>query len=1176
VQRSYEYDDCNTDGLAGSTICHEVGNRRLKKETTCYGAASPSTGACLTGLSHTVTYKNLTGRDWDNANGRHYNTEEHSGSLGNDTRTVTTYWAPSVSPWLPNLYTRKTDTQGSSVQDHYFEFDTGNGFARGEFLYDSTRRIVFLTCRYNDGFGSVGQDFLATYPGQTSAPPNNTCSIYYPAYPTVAVGVNGDAFGKAYTHRNGLLLSARWMKDPVTPAGWYVKNFFRDFTTGWILASSDSAGVTTGYFYDSLGRVATIAPAEEAATTVDYPSPNETKATRDGGPGLSTLQQYLYDGLGRTGREIRQMPASSSSRYALKLTRYDGAGHASFESEWTGCDSLAACASASPSAGTTSSNFDPTGRPQSIRKADGATTTISYADGTSLYSNTQKSMSTGNINGTCSSGCTGGSSSTTTFRYDAFGRLIRVTEPGGSDTTDYEYDVNGKLTKVTQGTQIRSFFYDPAGNLRSETTPEKGTVTYDSYGSLGNLLSETEPGSLTLTRSYDFARRLTGVVSGGLRYLTNCYDGAVCADGYPAYFGGSRPLGKLTRRIGFNPSSPSTPTVTDDLNYSGSGGRLSAQITAIAGGTSLTTTQRWDYNALGLIAHHHHPRQEGEAPFAVSIDYDAGLPVAQYVNGIPMVTPVRYQPSGSLASYTTGIGIGHNVTTTIGQDSSTLLPRPTSISTSGASSNFATGTYSYDGAGNIMAMGSDSFSYDSRSRLISAALSGAGSQTYTYDRYGNLLTKGGNTFCSGSCANNQVSGASYVRGNLTAFAGQTFAYDGLDRMTSNNSSGFLWSYLYDGSDERIGKIPPSGSWNFTIRDEGKRVVSEYSATTIARDNVFVGSQLVLAYANAQVGASGPVWTYYASDHLGTPRLVTDASGTSVESRRYWPYGDAVPTQSPFESLRFASMEFDAEGGTAGGLASDRYYDHARSHVAGVGRFFSADKLGGRAENPQTWNRYAYALNSPIGLLDTDGRQPTAFQEASAKIAQIADTIAFTAEAFAAVPFQGEAISQAAGLVGLAAQTLNLGTATGEAIGAGGDAFTLTNAIASDVLTASLFTFTVAGGARSAGVGAPKILFRGFGDEGPGFAPGKPGSRPFGASWTDVDPRTVPNFRDAAGLPNQNTGRFVIEGKLINRKGVVKTTAKALHGNKGGITEYVVPNPESQIRVTRVEGVNPPF
>src|SRR5262249_29806768 len=170
-------------------------------------------------------------------------------------------------------------------------------------------------------------------------------------------------------------------------------------------------------------------------------------------------------------------------------------------------------------AGTTSSDFDPTGRPRTIRRADGATTTISYADGSSLYSVTAKAVTTGNVNGSCSSGCSGGTSSTTAYRYDAFDRLTSVVEPGGSDVTNYAYDVSGKLTQVTQGTQTRTFAYDAAGNLRAESTPEKGSVSYDIYGGLGNLLSETEPGGLAIDRSYDYAGRLTGVIAGGQRYL---------------------------------------------------------------------------------------------------------------------------------------------------------------------------------------------------------------------------------------------------------------------------------------------------------------------------------------------------------------------------------------------------------------------------------------------------------------------------------------------------------------------------------------------------------------------------------------------------------------------------------------------------------------------------------
>jgi len=969
VRRTYEYDDCNGDGFPGGTDCREVGNRRLQSETTCYGPATPA-GSCSTGLAHTVSRSNLAGRDWDSANGRHYNIEQHSGTLGSDARTTTTYWTPLVSPWLPNLLERRTDTMGSSVRDEFFDFDPTNGFSRGDFLFDAARQMVFLHCRYKDAAGSIEKDFSATYPGWPSAPRHDACSYYYPTYPTVAIGVNGDAFGKTYTYRNGLLLSARWMADPSTPAGWYTKNLFRDLTTGWILASTDSSLVTTNYFYDSVGRVTAIFPNGEAATRISYDSATQTTATRDGGPGLTSVQRYLYDGLGRVGREVRLSPGSSVSPYSVRRTDYDPAGHETFLSEWIGCGGLATCASAAVTAGTASSSFDPTGRPQSIRKADGATTTVSYADGAALYSVTSRSVTTGNVNGACSNGCAGGTSSTATFRYDAFERLTRVVEPGGADATDYAYDVNGKLVRVLQGVQTRTFDYDAAGNLRAEATPEKGSVGDDVYGSLGNVLSETEPGGLAVTRTYDFAGRLTGVVSAGQRYLTNCYDGAACADGNPGFWGGVRPLGKLTRRIGFNPLSPTAPIVTDDLEYSDSAGKLSSQTTSVSGGSSLTATQRWQYNGLGLVAHHYHPRSDGSSPFAVSIDYDAGLPVAEYVNGIPMVTGTRYQPGGTLWTYTTGIGIGHDVTAQVLEDASSLLPRPARIfaTAQGVSTPaFDTLNYGYDGAGNIVAMGPDTFSYDNRSRLVAANLSGIGSQAYSYDRYGNLLSQG-NTSYSISPYSNRVSTLTYdARGNVTGNGTETYSYDGLDRQIGHANGASVWSYVFDGGNERLGKIPPSGSWTCTVRDEAGRIATEFVGTDPTRDNLYLGNRLVVSSGDPRLGGNDRSWTFYVSDHVGSPRLITDIAGAMVESPKHWPFGASTAAQGSFQRIRFASMERDTE--------ASRYQDHARSHDFSLARFLTPDRLMGDTVSPQSWNRYQYALNNPVLYTDPLGLAP---------------------------------------------------------------------------------------------------------------------------------------------------------------------------------------------------------
>ena len=81
---------------------------------------------------------------------------------------------------------------------------------------------------------------------------------------------------------------------------------------------------------------------------------------------------------------------------------------------------------------------------------------------------------------------------------------------------------------------------------------------------------------------------------------------------------------------------------------------------------------------------------------------------------------------------------------------------------------------------------------------------------------------------------------------------------------------------------------------------------------------------------------------------------------------------------------------------------------------------------------------------------------------------------------------------------------------------------------------------------------------------------------YGHSWTTTNPGSVSDFRNQAGLPDQNTGRFVIEGRLVDTCGVSSRDALPLHGNVGGAPEIIVPNPQVQIIIERVSGVNPPF
>jgi len=86
-----------------------------------------------------------------------------------------------------------------------------------------------------------------------------------------------------------------------------------------------------------------------------------------------------------------------------------------------------------------------------------------------------------------------------------------------------------------------------------------------------------------------------------------------------------------------------------------------------------------------------------------------------------------------------------------------------------------------------------------------------------------------------------------------------------------------------------------------------------------------------------------------------------------------------------------------------------------------------------------------------------------------------------------------------------------------------------------------------------------------------------GSRPFGASWTPTDPSLSPNFRVSAGLPDENPGRFLIEGILRNPDHVTEVrSALPLDGHPGGWPEYLIRDAQDAVEVVTVRGVNEPW
>ena len=335
-----------------------------------------------------------------------------------------------------------------------------------------------------------------------------------------------------------------------------------------------------------------------------------------------------------------------------------------------------------------------------------------------------------------------------------------------------------------------------------------------------------------------------------------------------------------------------------------------------------------------------------------------------------------------------------------------LVPAPNSAPP------WKSGKYTYDGAGNIVSIGSgtgddagsvsnDAFVYDGVSRLTQATVRNH-QQTFSYDGFGNLtsMTTDGSSTMSQTVdhTTNRFTAEQYdaAGDDVGDGSSETFAYDPFNMMRQKDVSAANATtyYVYTPDDERIGMITcglnsevscGGKQWMWSLRDESGKVLRQYegnytnlsAAWTWIEDYVYRDGLLLGSERMQEEGGR----RHFHLDHLGTPRLVTGDQGQKVSEHDYYPFGVEIPptfqdTASGYdreEPMRFTGHERDLNVGTMFGENSN-YNDsmHARQTVPVWGRFLSVDPLGGNPYRPQTWNRYTYALNNPLKYIDPNG------------------------------------------------------------------------------------------------------------------------------------------------------------------------------------------------------------
>ena len=255
-------------------------------------------------------------------------------------------------------------------------------------------------------------------------------------------------------------------------------------------------------------------------------------------------------------------------------------------------------------------------------------------------------------------------------------------------------------------------------------------------------------------------------------------------------------------------------------------------------------------------------------------------------------------------------------------------------------------------------------SYDALNRLATAVATPFGSGSVSYN-------------CATQCSAPMLSLSVNTDNQIT---NSGFTYDAAGDLTSDGSGTGTSSYTWDAERRVATATPYSGAvTTFTYNALGQRMRAASSNFTY--DYAFGASGVAVGLFNA----GGGVWSNYRVDvagrqmllfpstsrwlyHpslLGSTSMVTDQGGAVALDTTFYPWGQGWQTVGSVAYWKFASFD-PTQPGTGLYPAPFRHYTSIQ------GRWLSPDPLAGSVYNPQSQNRYTYALDNPCSLVDPLG------------------------------------------------------------------------------------------------------------------------------------------------------------------------------------------------------------
>ncbi len=743
---------------------------------------------------------------------------------------------------------------------------------------------------------------------------------------------------------------------------------------GSLIESTDPKNRTTEFVYDSLNRLVEKIDHTLASTVYAYDSADRVVSVTDD-RGIVTT--YDYNGFG-------DLLVQTSPDAGVLTQTFDVAGRSSGLVDPRGISATA--------------SYDVAGRATSIAYPS-ITTTLAYDQGVGMNGQlTTESRTSGqttwtyDLHGrvTQKTQVESGTSLNLTYGYDTYGRPLNLTTPSGQ-TISYSY-ANGKVdsisingTSVVSAIEYRAFgqtkswlfgngtsmsrTFDSSDRLTGISGPVAMNLTWDE---VDRVTAITHPNDSTLSRvfEYDIKDRLaqvdlpvsyptptltlsTQVANSGQAVVATLNDPPPFSDGWLAL---ARTADNDTTFLDWvavdETQSPfvwnfSAPEYGDNwevrLFEGGSFERQATSpqlsVTAAAGSgvpdLKLSASFVAAGDTLSVMA------LDGPANNSDRLRLgDVGGPVGTYYSG----TVFSQGNSSFNGDFTVPDVAGPIDARFVEQSTQVLLAREGSVQISSSSpvpNSSAITVFEYDTTGNRVygagAGGERFYQVDPNSNRVTQ-VSGASNYSISYDFAGNVIGRGADSF----------------------------VYDDMGRRASASTTVGSSSYSYDFYGERLSKTVNGSKTHFVYDDSGN-LIGEYDATGgLIKEYVwFAGAPIAVITPSG----GGVTVSYVHSDHLDTPRAVTDSAGNVVWSWQPDGFGFSLPNEDvdgdgiAFElNLRFPGQYYDFETGD--------FYNYYRSYDPRLGKYVESDPIGQAAGV----NTYAYVDSNPVTSSDRVGLQ----------------------------------------------------------------------------------------------------------------------------------------------------------------------------------------------------------